>query len=74
MDLTPEDRVLVPVGAAWKPDGVTAAVTSQFVDVLTQTPAVCRICSLRKNPSNGELGLATSNCLQVRSSFNDGGK
>jgi hypothetical protein len=39
----------------------------------TRTPAVCRICSLRKNPSNGELGLATSNCLQVRNSFSDGG-
>ena|GEM_PF-5353568 len=25
-DLTPEDRTFVPLGAAWKPDGVTAAV------------------------------------------------
>jgi hypothetical protein len=38
-DLTPEDHAWVPVGAAWKPDGVTAAVASQFVDVLTQTCA-----------------------------------
>jgi len=36
-DLIPEDRALMPVGAAWKPDGVTAAVASQFVEVLTQT-------------------------------------
>ena len=30
----------VPVGAAWKPDGVTAAAASQFVDVLAQTCAM----------------------------------
>lgn len=36
-DLTPEDRAMMPVAAAWKRDGVTAAVASQFVDVLTQT-------------------------------------
>jgi DNA-binding transcriptional LysR family regulator len=38
-DLTPEDRAWVPVGAAWKPDGVTAAAASQFVDVLSQACA-----------------------------------
>ena len=38
-DLTSEDRAWVPVGAAWKPDGVTAAAASQFVEVLTQTCA-----------------------------------
>src|SRR5712664_3143813 len=38
-DLTSEDRAWVPVGAAWKPDGVTATVASQFVDVLAQTCA-----------------------------------
>jgi hypothetical protein len=38
-DLIPEDRALMTVGAAWKPDGVTAAVASQFVDVPTQTCA-----------------------------------
>ena len=30
----------MPVGAAWKPDGVTAAAASQFVDVLAQTCAM----------------------------------
>jgi hypothetical protein len=39
-DLTSEDRAWVPVGAAWKPDGVTAAAASQFVDVLAQTCAM----------------------------------
>ena len=29
----------MPVGVAWKPDGVTATVASQFVDGLTQTCA-----------------------------------
>jgi DNA-binding transcriptional LysR family regulator len=38
-DLAPEDRAWVPVGAAWKPDGLTAAVSSQFVDVLAQASA-----------------------------------
>ena len=39
-DLTSEDRAWVPVGAAWKPDGVTAAAASRFVDVLAQTCAM----------------------------------
>jgi len=35
-DLAPEDRAWVPVGAAWKPDALTASVASQFVGVLAQ--------------------------------------
>jgi DNA-binding transcriptional LysR family regulator len=35
-DLAPEESAWVPVGAAWKPDGVPAPVVSQFVDVLAQ--------------------------------------
>src|SRR5580692_1171731 len=35
-DLAPEDRAWVPVGAAWKPDALTAPVASQFVGVLAQ--------------------------------------
>jgi DNA-binding transcriptional LysR family regulator len=38
-DLTPEESAWVPVGAAWKPDGVSASVVSQFVDVLAQACA-----------------------------------
>ena len=38
-DLTPEDSAWVPVGAAWKPDAVTAPVVSRFVDILAQTCA-----------------------------------
>jgi DNA-binding transcriptional LysR family regulator len=38
-DLVPEDRAWVPVGAAWKPDGLSTAVVSQFVDVLAQACA-----------------------------------
>lgn len=38
-DLTPKEGAWVPVGAAWKPDGVSAPVVSQFVDVLAQTCA-----------------------------------
>jgi DNA-binding transcriptional LysR family regulator len=38
-DLAPEDRAWVPVGAAWKPDALTAPVASQFIDVLSQTCA-----------------------------------
>ena len=37
--LTPEDSAWVPVGAAWKPDALTAPVTSRFVDILAQTCA-----------------------------------
>jgi DNA-binding transcriptional LysR family regulator len=38
-DLASEDSVRVPVGAAWKPDGLSAPVVSQFVDVLAQACA-----------------------------------
>src|SRR5271168_1320182 len=38
-DLAPEDRAWVPVGAAWKPDALTAPVASQFIDVLAQACA-----------------------------------
>ena len=38
-DLAPENRAWVPVGAAWKPDGLTATVSSQFVTVLAQACA-----------------------------------
>jgi DNA-binding transcriptional LysR family regulator len=38
-DPTPEVSARVPVGAAWKPDGVSAPVVSQFVDVLAQVCA-----------------------------------
>jgi len=38
-DLAPEDRGFVPVGAAWKPDALTAPVASQFIDVLAQSCA-----------------------------------
>src|ERR1700736_459875 len=38
-DLTPEDRAWMPVGAAWKPDAITAPVASQFINVLAQSCA-----------------------------------
>jgi DNA-binding transcriptional LysR family regulator len=38
-NLRPEDRAWVPVGAAWKPEAVSAPVVSQFVDVLAQACA-----------------------------------
>jgi DNA-binding transcriptional LysR family regulator len=38
-DLVPEDRAWVPVGAAWKPDAVSAPVVTRFVDILAQTCA-----------------------------------
>ncbi len=38
-ELAPEERAWVPVGAAWKPDGVFAPIVSQFVDVLARTCA-----------------------------------
>jgi DNA-binding transcriptional LysR family regulator len=38
-DLALEERAWVPVGAAWKPNGVSAPVVSQFVDVLVQACA-----------------------------------
>jgi hypothetical protein len=37
--LTPEDSAWVSVGAAWKPDAVSAPVVSRFVDILVQTCA-----------------------------------
>jgi DNA-binding transcriptional LysR family regulator len=38
-DLAFEDRAWVPVGAAWKPDAISAPVASQFIDVLAQSCA-----------------------------------
>jgi DNA-binding transcriptional LysR family regulator len=38
-DLALEDRAWVPVGAAWKPNAVSAPVASQFIDVLAQSCA-----------------------------------
>ena len=38
-NLTPEDKAWVPVGAAWKPEAISAPVASQFVDVLAQACA-----------------------------------
>jgi DNA-binding transcriptional LysR family regulator len=38
-DLIPEDSAWVPVGAAWKPDAVSAPAVSRFVDILAQTCA-----------------------------------
>ena len=35
-DLAPEDSAWVPVGAAWKPDAVSAPFVSRFVDILAQ--------------------------------------
>jgi hypothetical protein len=37
--LPAEDRALVPVGAAWKSEAVSAPVVSRFVDILAQTCA-----------------------------------
>ena len=36
-DLALEDRAWVPVGAAWKPNAISAPVASQFIDVLAQS-------------------------------------
>src|SRR6202051_469664 len=38
-DLAPEDKAWVPVGAAWKPDALTAPVAYQFIDALAQSCA-----------------------------------
>jgi DNA-binding transcriptional LysR family regulator len=38
-DLALEDRAWVPVGAAWKPNAISAPVASQFIDVLAQSCA-----------------------------------
>src|ERR1700693_287036 len=38
-DLCPEDRAWMPVGAAWKPDAVSAPIVSRFVDILAQSCA-----------------------------------
>jgi hypothetical protein len=35
-NLMPEARAWVPVGAAWKPDAISAPVASQFIDVLAE--------------------------------------
>jgi hypothetical protein len=34
--LTLKDRAWVPVGAAWKPEAISALVVSKFIDVLAQ--------------------------------------
>jgi hypothetical protein len=34
-----EDRAWVPVGAAWKPEAISAPVVSQFVELLAQACA-----------------------------------
>jgi DNA-binding transcriptional LysR family regulator len=36
-NLASEDRAWMPVGAAWKPEALTAPVASQFIDVLAQS-------------------------------------
>ena len=38
-NLTTEDRAWMPVGAAWKPEAISAPVASKFVDVLAQVCA-----------------------------------
>jgi DNA-binding transcriptional LysR family regulator len=36
-DLAPQDRGWVPVGAAWKPDALSAPVAARFVDILAKS-------------------------------------
>jgi DNA-binding transcriptional LysR family regulator len=36
-DLAPQDRAWVPVGAAWKPDALSAPVAARFVDILAES-------------------------------------
>ena len=38
-NLTTEDRAWMPVGAAWKPEAISAPVASQFIEVLAQSCA-----------------------------------
>jgi DNA-binding transcriptional LysR family regulator len=57
--LTPEDSAWVSVGAAWKPDGVSAPVVSRFVDILVQ------ICAT----GNGQSRVSRSKARQARSSL-----
>jgi DNA-binding transcriptional LysR family regulator len=38
-DLAFEDKAWVPLGAAWKPDAISAPVASQFIEVLAQSCA-----------------------------------
>ena len=52
-DLSPKDRTWVPVGAAWKPDAVSAPVVSRFVDILAQ------ICAA----GNGESRIQAINLV-----------
>jgi DNA-binding transcriptional LysR family regulator len=35
--LAPQDRAWVPVGAAWKPDALSAPVAARFVDILAES-------------------------------------
>jgi hypothetical protein len=54
-DLGPEDRAWMPVGAAWKPDSLTAPAASKFIDVLAQ------ICG----GGNGGVGSISQGFRQV---------
>src|SRR6202049_4687742 len=51
-DLGAEDRAWVPVGAAWKPDAVSAPVVSRFVDILAQ------VCAGANRRSTGSTTMA----------------
>jgi hypothetical protein len=55
--LIPEDSAWVSVGAAWKPDAVSAPVVSRFVDILVQ------ICA----KANGEHGVPRTKTRQAGS-------
>jgi len=57
--LPPEDSAWVSVGAAWKPDAVSAPVVSRFVDTLVQ------ICT----KPNGEHGVPRSKTSQPGSNL-----
>jgi DNA-binding transcriptional LysR family regulator len=57
--LTPEDSAWVSVGAAWKPDSVSAPVVSRFVDILVE------ICAA----GNGESRVSRSKPRQAGSSL-----
>src|SRR5271165_1129037 len=62
-DLAPEDRAWVPVGAAWKPEALTAPVASQFIDVLAQACANGNAGS--RAPTNTRLNCQTRHYLQM---------
>jgi DNA-binding transcriptional LysR family regulator len=54
-DLVPEDRAWMPVGAAWKPESLTAPAASKFIDVLAH------VCS----EESGEVGSVSQGFRQV---------